>query len=635
MVVTICQIVVLTALLINRLLTLSIPVFEQSIKSHPFKNTAVGLFSDLFAAAVLIFFFGLARLTPPKSWQSRLIHALVIICTLGLVGGLGTHLRYMEYFGTTARIFHVQQMNGGEMWYVGLFLVLESWRTWFIFISAVVLALVSWMILRSPSRQHRLQHLLPAKIRSRKWRAGILLTLMPLFNTANINLRMKPGVHAELRYTPIQALFITGNAFAKFTSLPLPNEAQLTKTREIVGIAAPERNWEPKSDAPLWQSTIATKEVADYRHKMRHDLQTFIANGAREKGPWNILVVLQESLRAHELEAFGNSNAPYKNLTPNMSRIFRQGIRFQNTLNTGIGTRHGQVAAMCSLPAFEDFPVMTVASATRAVCLPQVFRNLGYHTVFGYGSSNQFDSQYEFYSSHGVETIFGSEVFDDKTPRGRWGVSDMALFDKTLATLRSDAGRPFFATILTLSNHGPQKLPDDAPLTIDRNLKEREQLLAYVDWAFGNLYKKIESEFPHTIIITIADHGLWWDDVISEAENHWQQTKRVNRIPFVINIPGLPAELAGEIANPVSNADLPPTLLSLLQHTAVPNGFFGVDAFSRTSPLLLNVYEKTYTVVTDDAVSNDLQPPREMPRDHAEIVGALPRYNLLAPKEFQ
>jgi len=639
MLITVCQVAVFAALILNRALMFTIPIFDAPLKNFPVRNLLCGAFSDLFAATILISIFGTMRLIPPKGGWRKVAEASIVIVTIGTLGGLAAHLRYVEYFGMAVRMFHLGTMNTGEMWYVGLFMVLESWRSQGL-IAGSLLSAAAVSLWRQKNQPW------PRSLHPYWKRALLAVAFAGAFNSLNINLRMKPGVHGELRHNPISALYFTNKDHAKYTSADLPSGQSLLNIRSAPGIAAPERVWSPQEPeengiTPMWQLKVPSAPVngnspaKDLRLLLREKLRQYIEAGTKTRGPWNVVLLLQESLRAHELEAFGNSEPPYDKLTPHMSRIFREGVRFTRTINTGIGTRHGQIATQCSLPAFEDFPMMTVAPTARAVCLPDVFKAQGYATLFGYGSTNQFDSQFEFYSAHGVDTIFGSEVFDKTAARARWGISDSALIEKTFEYLNSykDAGKPFFATILTLSNHGPQKLPDDAPPFIDRTMNEREQLLAYVDWVFGAFYERISRDFSHTIVVTIADHGIWYESISGESADMWKILERVNRIPFAINIPGLPAELAGEVSSITSNMDVAPTLLALLDAGNVGNQFFGVDAFSRTTPILINIYERTHTLSQgkESAGTESFSTPVEMERSIADAIGVLPRLNLLAP----
>jgi|GEM_PF-1542079 len=630
----------MSTLFFDRLLILSIPLFRPPLRDYFWRNVGSGVFSDIMVGSAFAFFsIGLSKLTL-RTKIHRPIGWIMLLFSLVVLASMAINLRYLEYFGMHTRPFHLSiAAQTSDMWTDGWAMMFESWRAKILLMVVPPSALAgTWMF--EKRKQGSNFHI--------GWKAMLaLLLLTAIANSANINTRMKVGVHTELRYSPLASLYYNSGKLAGIDVPPAPSFEDLNSFRGAAFLSSSFRVWhtpdqnESQEFFPLMQSQIPSQWETPHSPSaaLLFKLRNFIKDQEQKHGPWNVIMVLQESLRAHELESFGNNSETYRALTPNMSKVFREGIRFSEMYNVGVGTRHGQLASLCGLPAFEHFAIVSMAPTTRTTCLSDVLAGDGYATYFLYPADNHFDNQYEFYSAHHFQNIIGSEAFTAGAAKGGWGFSDHELFHLTLKKLRertladgSADTRPFFATLLTLSNHGPHSLPSDAPPHIDRKLDPREQLLQYVDWSWHEFYQAIAKEFPHTIIITVADHGMWYeDDIIDVMQTDTATIRKINRIPMAINIPDLPSDLIGEVQNLSSNADIPPTILSLLSRKDIKNQFMGMDAFVRNEPVLMNIYERLYMLSPDEkGNASDVRPTRPDQKT-LSIFNALAVYNLIAP----
>jgi phosphoglycerol transferase MdoB-like AlkP superfamily enzyme len=100
---------------------------------------------------------------------------------------------------------------------------------------------------------------------------------------------------------------------------------------------------------------------------------------------------------------------------------------------------------------------------------------------------------------------------------------------------------------------------------------------------------------------------------------------------MAINIPNLPKDLATEVKKLASNADIPPTILSMLGRKDVNHQFMGMDAFVRNEPVLMNIYERLY-VLRPSTIDGASQVLAERPDQKIlSIFNALAIYNLIAP----
>jgi len=157
--------------------------------------------------------------------------------------------------------------------------------------------------------------------------------------------------------------------------------------------------------------------------------------------------------------------------------------------------------------------------------------------------------------------------------REHLGVADEDLFTLTLRELdqRHAAGRPFFAHVMTTSNHRPFTYPagrvDIPPGT------SADGAVKYTDWALGDFIERARSRpwFDDTVFVIIADHC---------GRRRGKTDLPLDRfhIPMLIYAPKYvqPAR----IETVASQIDVPPTILALLNFSYVSR-FFGQDILTR------------------------------------------------------
>ena len=150
-----------------------------------------------------------------------------------------------------------------------------------------------------------------------------------------------------------------------------------------------------------------------------------------------------------------------------------------------------------------------------------------------------------------------------------WGVADEDLFTLTLREIdaRHARGTPFFAHVMTTSNHRPFTYPagriDIPPKT------GREGGVKYTDYAIGRFIDEARAKpwFAQTVFVIVADHT-------HNARGRQELPPDAYHIPMLIYAPGLVAP--GQIDSIASQIDVAPTLLALL-NMSYDSRFFGQD----------------------------------------------------------
>jgi phosphoglycerol transferase MdoB-like AlkP superfamily enzyme len=111
---------------------------------------------------------------------------------------------------------------------------------------------------------------------------------------------------------------------------------------------------------------------------------------------------------------------------------------------------------------------------------------------------------------NGYDRFIEQKHFTKPTFTTGWGVCDEDLFERARIEFRELAktGQPFFATILSVSNHKPYTYPTGR-IPEDPAKKRRPHAVRYADYALGKFFREAKQEpfWTNTIFAVVADHG--------------------------------------------------------------------------------------------------------------------------------
>lgn len=266
----------------------------------------------------------------------------------------------------------------------------------------------------------------------------------------------------------------------------------------------------------------------------------------------NLLIVLEESLGATYAGHLGG--VP---LTPNIDRLRLEGMHFKQLYATGTRTARGMEAVVAGFPPSAQLSVLKLPGAQGSFfTLAALLKAEGYTTEFIYGGAANFDNMRAFYLANGFDKVIEERDFVAPKFVASWGVSDEDLMERAVAELSKPRDKPFFALLLTSSNHEPFEIPAGKIEPFNQPLYSRENAIKYADHAVGRLFELARPApwFQDTVIMVAADHDARvFGAPLVPVERF--------RIPGFIVGPGVPV---GEYAKVASQVDLAPTLLHLL-----------------------------------------------------------------------
>lgn len=318
--------------------------------------------------------------------------------------------------------------------------------------------------------------------------------------------------------------------------------------------------------ADAWQQVRQQVATADATFLAPTGIERHIHNEKPERR-LNVVLISVESLSADFSGTYGRKDS----LTPFLDSVTTQSLMFSNLWASGTRTVRGLEALSLSVPPTPGESIVKREHNEGLFSLGQVFRSKGYDAQFMYGGYGAFDNMNHFFGSNGYNVHDRTEIADkDIHHENIWGVADEDLYTMAMKHFDADysAKRPFFAHLMTTSNHRPYTFPTGrGPWPQGK----RESAVAYTDWAIGDFIKRARSKpwFANTVFVITADHCA------SSAGKAALPVFRYH-IPLWIYAPGHIAP--GRMDRMVSQIDIAPTILGLLGMD-YDSRFYGVDVF--------------------------------------------------------
>ena len=291
-------------------------------------------------------------------------------------------------------------------------------------------------------------------------------------------------------------------------------------------------------------------------------------NGESTRPRLNVVLFLEESLGSEFWGCLGRTNT----LTPEMDKLAtEEGLLFTNIYASGNRTVRGLEGVLSSFPPLPGDSIVKRDLSDNVETIARVLKRDNYETVFFYGGRGLFDGMRSFALRNGYDRFVEEKNFDQPTFTTIWGVCDEDLFHRALDEMRALAkgDKPFFATILSVSNHKPYTYPTGR-IPEDPGKKKREHAVKYSDYALGEFFRgaRKESFWTNTIFVVVADHG---------ARVYGRQSIPIHsyEIPLVVLGPAV-VKIPQRLPQLGCSLDVAPTVLGLLGRP-YESMFFGRD----------------------------------------------------------
>lgn len=282
-----------------------------------------------------------------------------------------------------------------------------------------------------------------------------------------------------------------------------------------------------------------------------------------------------------------------KEVTPNINSFYhdQNTLSFDNFFNqVGQGkTSDAETMLENSLYGLPSGSVTsTYGTDNTFQALPAMLSQRGYTTASFHGDVGSFWNRNNTYKSWGYQYFFDKDFYKDKADYSvGYGLKDK-IFLKQAAQYIEQLPQPFYAKIITVTNHYPYQIDkqnQDFPKTTtgDNTVDGYVQTAHYLDQAFGEFisYLKKAGLYDNSMIVMYGDHyGI--------SNNHKKAIAQLlgkdkvtdydlvnfQKVPFMIHMNGLQGGInhtyGGEI-------DVMPTLLDLMGIKNTDTIQFGQD----------------------------------------------------------
>ena len=219
----------------------------------------------------------------------------------------------------------------------------------------------------------------------------------------------------------------------------------------------------------------------------------------------NVVLIIMESHTGNVVESLGGE----PDISNSIERLKGEGIFFDQIYSAAGRTDKGVVAVLSGFPAQASRSIMKENSKQSAIpALSQIFSRNGYVTPFFYGGESRFANMKSYLLSHDVKKIIEKSSFDKQYLNSSWGAFDGPVYQRMTQELASEQ-QPFFATMLTLTNHEPFGLPVPPRFKGDNTEDKFRSTAFYADSCLGAFieHAKSQSWYKNTLFVVVADHG--------------------------------------------------------------------------------------------------------------------------------
>ncbi len=245
-------------------------------------------------------------------------------------------------------------------------------------------------------------------------------------------------------------------------------------------------------------------QLSDLRQNGSANPVDRVVNSGEPRRDWNVVLILEESFGSDFVGALGDS----RGLTPEFDKLTRQGLLFDQIYATGNRTARALEAVLTSMPPIPTESILKREHSQRVFTLAHALAARGYERLFMTAGRGLFDGVRSFMKSNGFNQFREQSDYRDPIFVNAWGVSDEDLFREAVRELDGlhSRGAPFFATLLTVSNHRPFTFPAGR---IPSDSQTRENAIRYADWALGQFFREAAAHdfFRNTLFVVMGDHG--------------------------------------------------------------------------------------------------------------------------------
>lgn len=287
----------------------------------------------------------------------------------------------------------------------------------------------------------------------------------------------------------------------------------------------------------------------------------------------NVVLISMDTLRAHSVGAYGAE----RQTTPALDALAADGVLFEDAYSTAAFTLPGHMSMFTGLWLRSHAsltPLMPLAPEHPT--LPEILRAAGYATGAFTSAPAWIMSWLGFRRGMDVFDEIDPPIADPPPP-----AEPCEAFTRGLDWMRARRDRPFFVFLHSYQVHFPYTAPPPydrlyepvppGPVEGEYRRYRYEQEVRYADDQLRAFLEGLAAlgVADRTLVIVTSDHGEGFGE--HGLNDHTSDLyDEIARVPLVLRLPGaLPR--GHRVAEPVSVADLLPTVLDLLGLPPLPD----------------------------------------------------------------
>lgn len=292
---------------------------------------------------------------------------------------------------------------------------------------------------------------------------------------------------------------------------------------------------------------------------------------ALSKQPANVLFILLESMRHDALGVYGGMDGRQgpSSDTPFLDGLASDGWRVANAYTTIPHTSKALVGIYCgTFPRFETSISEAALGNLPLTCLPHLMRQAGYATAHFQTAPATFEDRDGLLRNVGVDYRFTQESIPEKhwARLGYLGLDDQAMVLPAVHWMKQqvNAGKPFFASMLTIATHHPYASPGNIAPIHDAAAARKAyvQAVRYTDALVKRLFIEMRKKdlLSNTLVVITGDHGEAFAEHGQIAHNGSSYEEGM-RVPLILHGPMLGAPRV--ISGLRQHIDIMPTVLDI------------------------------------------------------------------------
>lgn len=371
-------------------------------------------------------------------------------------------------------------------------------------------------------------------------------------------------------------------------------------------------------DAVLQSKSTAQRAMAD--SSSFTEIENYLKANEKKANPKtfgmakgrNVFVISMESTQSFVI----NNKINGKEITPFLNEFIKDSYYFDNFYHqVGQGkTSDAEFLVENSLYPLGRGAVFFTHGTNEYTATPEVLKNNGYYTAVMHANNKSFWNRDVMYQSLGYDRFFSLSDYEVNEQNSiGWGLKDREFFEQSLNHIKT-LPQPFYTKYITLTNHFPFELGDEDKMVDEYNSDSRTlnryfPTVRYTDEAIKQFISRLKEEglYENSVIVIYGDHyGI--------SENHNEamaqylgkdeitpfDSIQLQRVPFIIHIPGVTDKKPAVISKVAGQIDVKPTLMHLLGIDTKDDVHFGGDLFSKDRLSFAVLRDGSF--ITDDYV---------------------------------